>query len=286
MDALGVSLLSGLSYGMVLFLVATGLSIVLGLMGVVNLAHGMLFMLGAYAGIQVAGMTDNFILGIITGIFSAGIVGLAIERGFLRQLYKRELEQIMVTFGFIYIITNLHLWFYGPYPRSGFVPSSLSNVIPIGGFDFSFYRLMIIVLGFVVCAGLFWLQERTKIGAIIRAGMDDPETVYASGINLRTVNIGAFCVGAMLAGFAGIMGVPVMGGVTSTTGGDIIFVAISVCIVGGVGSVQGALVGALIIGIITGLAQAYVPIIAIYMQYILMIIILVLRPWGLIGKKT
>jgi branched-chain amino acid transport system permease protein len=286
MDALGVSLLSGISYGMVLFLVATGLSIVLGLMGVVNLAHGMLFMLGAYAGITVAGATGNFIYGILTGIFSAGIVGLAIERGFLRQLYKRELEQILVTFGFIYIITNLHLLFYGPYPRSGYVPELLSGGITIGGFDFSYYRLMIIILGAVLCIGLFLLQERTKVGAIIRAGMEEPEIVYASGINLRTVNVGAFCFGAALAGFAGIMGIPVLGGVAATTGGDIMFVAISVCIVGGVGSVQGALVGALIIGVVTSMAQAYLPIIAIYMQYILMIIILVFRPWGLIGKKT
>jgi branched-chain amino acid transport system permease protein len=286
MDVLVVSVLSGLSYGMVLFLVATGLSIVLGLMGVVNLAHGMLFMIGAYAGITVGGLTGSFILGILTGVISAGISGLIIERGFLRQLYKRELEQILVTFGFIYIITNMHLWFYGPYPKSGIVPSVLDHIITIGRYNFSFYRLAVIAIGAILCIGLFWLQERTKIGAIIRAGMDDPETVYASGINLRNINIGAFCFGAMLAGFAGVMGIPVLGGVTATTGGDIIFVAIAVCIVGGVGSVQGALIGALLIGIVTSLAQAYLPVIAIYVMYILMVIILVLKPSGIIGKKS
>jgi branched-chain amino acid transport system permease protein len=285
MDVVVVSILSGLSYGMVLFLVATGLSIVLGLMGVVNLAHGMLFMIGAYAGISIGGLTENFIIGILAGITSAGISGLIIERGFLRLLYNRQLEQILVTFGFIYIITNLHLWFYGPYPKSGIVPSLLSNAITIGRYNFSFYRLAVIAIGAVLCIALFWLQERTRIGAIIRAGMDDPETVYASGINLGAINIGTFCFGAMLAGFAGVIGIPVLGAVTATTGGDIIFVAVAVCIVGGVGSVQGALVGALLIGIVTSLAQAYLPVIAIYTMYILMVIILVLRPSGIIGKS-
>jgi branched-chain amino acid transport system permease protein len=285
-DVLVVSTLAGLSYGMVLFLLATGLSIVLGLMGVVNLAHGMLFMTAAYAGITVGNLTGSFLLGILTGIVSAGLSGLIIERGFLRQLYKRELEQILVTFGFIYIITNLHLWFYGPYPRSGIVPLVLKSGLTIGRYDFSYYRLFIILVGAILCACLFWLQERTKIGAIIRAGMDDPETVYASGINLRNVNVGAFIFGSLLAGFAGVVGTPVLGGVNSTTGGDVIFVAIAVCIVGGVGSVQGALVGALLIGIITSLAQAYLPSIAIYVMYILMVIILVLKPSGLVGRGS
>jgi branched-chain amino acid transport system permease protein len=286
MDVLAVSVLSGLSYGMVLFLLATGLSIVLGLMGVVNLAHGMLFMLGAYAGITVGNLTGSYLFGILTAVISAGISGLIIERGFLRQLYKRELEQILVTFGFIYIITNLHLWFYGPYPRSGIVPSMLKNAITIGRYDFSFYRLVVIFIGAVLCAGLYWLQERTKIGAIIRAGMDDPETVYASGINLRTINVGTFCFGALLAGFAGFVGAPVLGGVNATTGGDVIFVAIAVCIVGGAGSVQGALLGALLIGIITSLVQAYLPSFAIYVAYMLMIIILVLKPSGIVGRAS
>jgi branched-chain amino acid transport system permease protein len=286
MDAAVVSILAGLSYGMVLFIVATGLSIVLGLMGLVNLAHGMLFMIAAYASIEIGKLTNSFIIGALAGITAAAISGLIIERGFLRHLYRRELEQILVTFGFIYIITNLHLWFYGPYPRSGFVPSALSASIAIGKYSLSVYRLAIIAIGGILCIGLFWLQERTKIGAVVRAGMDDPETVNAMGTNLRAVNIGAFVFGSILAGFAGVIGIPVLGGVTSNTGGDIIFVAITVCIVGGVGSVQGALAGALLIGVITSLAQAYLPAMAIYVQYILMVIILAIRPSGIIGKRA
>jgi branched-chain amino acid transport system permease protein len=271
---------------MVLFLLAAGLSVVLGLMGIVNLAHGSFFMIGAYAGVTIGRLTGSFTLAILSGVISAGVTGLIIERGFLRKLYKHELNQILVTFGFIYIIANLHLLFYGPYPRSGMVPPLLSNGFTIGAYTVSFYRVAVIAIGAAVCVGLFWVQERTKIGAIIRAGMDDPETVYASGVNLTAVNISAFCFGAMLAGFAGIIGIPVLGGVTATTGGDIIFVAIAVCIVGGVGSIQGALVGALLIGIVTSMAQAYAPATAIYVMYMLMVIVLGLKPSGLLGKRS
>jgi len=286
MDVLVVSALSGLTYGMVLFLLATGLSIVLGLMGIVNLAHGTLFMVGAYTGLTVGRVTGSFTLAILAGVISAGIAGLIIERGFLRQLYKRELEQILVTFGFIYICWNIHIWIYGPYPLPGFVPSVLAHAITIGAFDFSDYRLAVIAIGAVMCIVLYLLQERTKIGAIIRAGMDDPEIVFASGINLRSVNIGAFCFGAMLAGFAGTIGVPVLGSVVPSTGGDVIFVAIAVCIVGGVGSILGAMIGALLIGIVTSLAEAYLPVTAMYVMYILMVIILVFKPSGIIGRRA
>lgn len=286
MDVLIISALSGLSYGMVLFLLATGLSIVLGLMGVVNLAHGMLFMIGAYIGITVGNFTGSFLLGILSGAVSAGIAGLIIERGFLRHLYKRELEQILVTFGFIYIITNLHLWIYGPYPRAGIVPSMLQKSITVGRFNFSFYNLGIILVGALLCVCLFWLQEKTRIGAAIRAGMDDPETVYACGVNLRSVNVGAFVFASLLAGFAGFIGAPILGGVNVTTGSNVIFVAIAVCIIGGVGSVQGALVGALLIGVITSLIEAYLPSVAIYVMYVLMIVILLLKPSGIVSRAS
>lgn len=285
MDAASVSILSGLAYGMVLFLIATGLSLVLGLMGVVNLAHGVVFMTGAYAGIVVAQQT-NFLLGAAVGVLAALILGLLIERGFLRFLYKRELDQILVTFGFIYIVTNLHLWFYGPYPKSGIMPALLSQRVTIGSYSLALYRLVMIGIGATLCLALYWMQERTRIGAVIRAGMDDPETVNSLGTNLMRYNIGTFALGAMLAGFAGFVGTPIIGGVMTVTGEQIIFTAISVCIVGGVGSVQGALVGALLIGVITSVTQSYLPSAAIYIPYVLMVVILIFRPRGLVGRRT
>jgi len=285
MDILAVGILGGVSYGFVLFLIATGLSLVLGLMGIVNVSHGALFMTGAYMGLTVAKLTGSLIIGILAGAILAGIVSLIIERLFLCQLYKQELEQILVTFGFVYIITNLHLWIYGAWPKSAFVPSILSGSMTIGRFGFPIHRLAVIMMGGALCVGLWWLQEKTKIGARIRAGMDDAEMVSGLGINLRPINIGAFCLGAILAGFAGVVGAPVLGGVNLNTGTDIFFVAIAVCIVGGVGSVQGALVGAVLIGIATTLVSTYFPVLAMFVMYILMVLILIFKPSGLLGRK-
>jgi branched-chain amino acid transport system permease protein len=285
MDILAVGILGGMSYGVVLFLIATGLSLVLGLMGIVNVAHGALFMTGAYFGLTVAKLTGNLILGILAGAILAGIVSLIIDRLFLCQLYKQQLEQILVTFGFVYIITNLHLWIYGAWPKSAFVPQILSGSITIGRFNFPVHRLTVIIIGGALCVGLWWLQEKTKVGAKVRAGMDDAEMVSGVGINLTPINIGAFCLGAFLAGFAGVVGAPVLGGVNLNTGTDIFFVAIAVCIVGGVGSVQGALVGAVLIGITTTLVSTYFPVLAMFVTYILMVLILIIKPSGLLGRK-
>lgn len=285
MDVLAISILSGISYGIVLFLIATGLSLTLGLMGIVNVAHGALFMTGAYFGLTVAKYTGSLIFGILTGASLAAIAGLIIDRGFLRHLYKRELDQILVTFGFVYIITNLHLWIYGAWPKSAFVPSLLRGTISIGRFGFPIHRMSVIIIGAALCLALWWLQEKTKMGAIIRAGMDDAEMVSGSGINLTPINIGAFCLSSFLAGFAGVVGAPVLGGVDLSTGTNVFFLAIAVCIIGGVGSVQGALLGALLLGITTALVATYLPLMAMFVMYILMVVVLAFRPSGLLGSE-
>jgi branched-chain amino acid transport system permease protein len=279
------SILSGLSYGMVLFLLSAGVSIVFGLMNVVNLAHGMLFMLAAYAGIGVIRTTGSFWLGLVVGIVAAGAAGFVIERGFLRTLYSKQLSQILVCFGFIYIITNLHLWFYGPIPKALRIPEALQNSVPIGQYNFSYYRIMVIAVGLLLCGLLYWAQERTRVGAIVRAGMEKPEMVNAMGINLRAVNIGAFFVASCLSGLAGVLGTGVIGGISYFTGGNYTFMAIAVCIIGGVGSVQGALAGALIIGVCESLAKTFYPPLALYIMYLLMALVIMFRPSGLLGKK-
>jgi branched-chain amino acid transport system permease protein len=285
MDRLAVTLLGGISYGMLLFLIASGLSLILGLMGVVNLAHGAVFMIGGYVGITVAKATGNLILGVLAGTVAAGIVGLFIERLFLRNLYRQELSQILVTFGFVYIITNVTTWIWGPFPKTLPLPSLLEASIPIGSFAFPAHRFMLIIAGFVVCFALWWLQEKTKIGAIIRAGMDDARTVSGLGINLRPITIGVFVVGSLLAGFGCVIAAPMLGGVDSSLGTRTIFLAIAVVVVGGVGSVQGALAGSLLIGILDNLATSYLPELSMYTMYIAMIIIVLFRPSGLIGRE-
>jgi branched-chain amino acid transport system permease protein len=284
MDAVVVSIMSGISYGVVLFLVAAGLSFVLGLMGIVNIAHGAMVMTGAYAGINVAKASGSLILGGLSGALLAGLVGLLLERGLLRNLYKLHLEQILVTFGVVYIIANVHLWIYGAWPLSAFVPPSLSGSITIGRFSFSIFRIVIIFIGIILCPLLWWIQDRTRIGAIVRAGMDDPDMASLMGINLRPINIAVFFGAACIAGFAGVIGAFPLGGVNLSLGQEMIFLAIAVVVVGGVGSIQGAFTGALLIGIFSSLAGTYFPAAAIFVPYFLMILILVFRPHGLFGR--
>jgi branched-chain amino acid transport system permease protein len=253
-------------------------------MGIVNLAHGAFFMIGAYAGTYVAKTTNSLLLGIITGGALAMIVGLLIERGFLRFLYRKELMQILVTLGFVHIITNFHQWIYGGWPQSGFIPEYLYGALVFGEMGVPYHLLSVILIGGIVCVILWLLQEKTRIGAIVRAGMDDAEMTGGLGINLTPINIGAFCLGAFLAGFAGVVGAPVLGGFHLNSGHDMFFVAIGVCIVGGVGSIQGALVGALLIGLAVNLAGTYAQPIAIFVMYFLMVIVLVFKPEGLITR--
>ncbi|MCE5254614.1 MAG: branched-chain amino acid ABC transporter permease [Actinomycetia bacterium] len=279
------SILSGISYGMVLFLLSAGVSIVFGLMNIINLAHGMLFMLAGYAGIEIMKTTGSFWLALVVGILAAGVAGLVIERGFLRTLYAKQLSQILVCFGFIYIITNLHLWFYGPIPKAMPIPEVLTNSVPVGPYNFSYYRIMIIAVGFLLCGFLYWVQERTRVGAIVRAGMEKPEMVNAMGINLMAVNIAAFFVASCLSGLAGVLGTGVIGGISYFTGGNYVFLAIAVCIIGGVGSIQGALAGALIIGVFESLAKTFYPPLALYIMYLLMALVIMFRPSGLLGRK-
>ena len=155
----------------------------------------------------------------------------------------------------------------------------------IGRFGFPVYRVTVIIISAALCFGLWWLQEKTKIGAIMRAGMDDAEMVSGTGINLTPINIGAFALSAFLAGLAGVVGAPVLGGVDLGTGTDVFFLAIAVCIIGGVGSVEGALVGALLLGVTSALVATYLPLMSMFVMYILMVIILVFRPSGLLGSE-
>jgi branched-chain amino acid transport system permease protein len=286
MEQFALGLASGLSYGMVLFLIAIGLSMTWGLMGIINLSHGTVFMVGGYVSLTVVKLTDNFILGLLAGTVAAGIVGLIIERTTISRLYKQFLDQILVTYGFVYIISNATLWVWGSHAKPPYVPKLLSGAIPIGDLNLPVHRLAIIVIGLLLAGALWWLQERTKFGAIVRAGMDDAEMTGGLGINLTPVIIIAFFFGSMVAGFGGAIGLPVLGGVYTWLGIDILWVAIVVCIVGGMGSTQGALGGALIIGIIDTFGKMYFPQLAMFTSYLVAIVILLVRPRGLLGRKV
>ncbi len=286
MEFVVISLLNGISFGMILFLITTGLSLTLGLMGIINLAHGALFMVGAYVGWTVAVQFElNYGLALLAGGIVAGLLGLAIERGFLRFLYKLVDEQVLLTSGFIYILTNLSLWMWGGKAKTSYTALFLSGSFPIFGWEYPVHRIATIGIGLFFVIGLWWLQEKTRLGAIIRAGMDDKETTTGLGINLGRVNYLVFFLGAFIAGVAGVIGAQLLSPDLSMSF-NILLLALIVLVVGGVGSIQGALVGAMVIGLINAFGIALFPEFARFLMYLVMIIILLVKPSGLLGRTA
>ena len=285
MEFFVTSLLNGLSFGMILFLIAAGLSIIIGVMGIVNLSHGALYMFGGYFGWMIAQQLGlNFWFAVFIGGLSAGLVGLGIERAFLRHLYKQLNEQVLLTFGFVYIITNICLWVWGGDAKVPFSDPALSGSFNLAGLLYPKTRIIVIAIGTVLAVFLWWLQDKTRIGAIIRAGMDDREMVTGLGINLDRVSMLIFFLAAFIAGSAGVIGAQLWG-VYSYQGIQTLLFALIIIIVGGIGSIQGALVGALTIGVIDAFGRALLPELSMFFMFMVMIIILIVRPSGLLGRK-
>ena len=278
-------MLNGVSLGTILFLLATGLSLTLGLMGIVNLAHGAFFMIGGYVGWTVAVQLEfNYWLAVLAGGITAGIVGVVIERGFLRRIHGQALSQALLTVGFVYVLTNLTLLGWGAGLRQPFTSPLLAGTLPIAGWQYPIFRIATIAIGLVLFIGLWWFQEKTKLGAIVRAGMDDKQMVIGMGINLGKVNYLVFSLGAFIAGVAGVIGSQIMV-LNPGLGFDILLLALVVVIVGGTGSVQGAFAGAMVIGLIDAFGKFLVPEIARYLLYLFMLVVLLIRPSGLIPRK-
>jgi len=284
MDLLIINLLNGVCFSTILFLFAMGLSITLGIMGILNLAHGALFMLGAFIGLTVSSSGGNFWLAAIAGGVVAGIIGLVIELVFLRRLYKQLDDQVLLTLGLVYIIENIALWFYGGSVRVVQPPAFLDFPIAIGGFTFPVYRLMIIAIGVIAFIVLWWLIDKTRVGAIVRAGMDDKEMTIGLGVNYGLTCSIVFTVGAFAGGFAGLIATPVIG-VVFNMSMSILLYALIVVVVGGPGSVVGTLVGSLVIGITDAFGKAYFPSFAMFTMYVVLIAMLLAKPSGILGRK-
>jgi len=224
-------------------------------------------------------------LGLIAAAISSGIGALIINEVFLQRLHKQQLQQILLTFGWVYIIGNLVLWIWGAQTMVASEPAVISGYSAVGELSLPIYRLVVIFVGLVAFLILWLVQSRTKIGSIIRAGMDNPEMLSALGYNLRPIAVGAFCIGLALAGIASFMGSGVLGGVSPWMGPKTFFIAIVVVIVGGIGHIQGTLAGALLIGILYVTIAIFYPPFAMISIYIAMIIVLLFRPRGLLGRK-
>lgn len=287
MELFILNLLNGISFGAILFLVGSGLSLIFGVMGILNLAHGALYMIGAFVGWTLAVKSGvNFWLAVLAGGLTAGLLGLIMERGFFRYLHRMLNEQVLLTFGFLYILTNLSLWIWGAVPKTPFTAPILSGSFHvIGDWTYSIARIAITVIGIAVAVGLWWLQEKTRIGAIIRAGMDDKEMLVGLGINYGLVATAVFFLGCFIAGGAGVIGAQLFGA-NLELGFSVLLLALVVVVVGGTGSVQGALIGGIVIGLIISFGKALFPEISMFVVYLAMIIILLVKPSGILGKTV
>ena len=276
--------LNGLSYGVLLFLLSVGLTLIFGMLDVVNLAHGSFYMLGAYAGLTLIGVTNNFWLSLAAAPLAVGLIGVLIERGCLRPLYGRgPLDQVLLTFGLIYLFEDLVKWVWGGKIRSIPPPDLFSGSVTLWGATVPSYRLFVIVFGLVMAVVLWLLIERTRLGAIIRAGVFDAEMAAGLGINIQRVFTGVFAFGAALAGLSGVIAGPIQSA-QPPMGATILIPALIVVVVGGLGSLKGSLVGSLIIGQAETFGKAWLPGASMLMIYVVMAAIVLLRPHGLFGR--
>ena len=252
--------LNGLQLGVMLFLLAAGLTLVLGIMNLVNLAHGSLYMVGAFVAASVIGATGSFLLGIVVALPATALVAMAVEVVALRRLYQRDhLDQVLATFGLILFFNELVRILWGPRALFMDVPAWLSGTVEvIPGAPYPAFRLAIILLGLLVALFLYWLVARTRLGMLIRAGASNREMVGALGVDIKKLYTLVFGLGAMLAALAGVMAGPIYA-VEVGMGEPILIVAFVVIVIGGIGSIRGALVGALLVGLVDTLGRAFLP---------------------------
>lgn len=276
--------LNGLSFGAVLFFVASGFTLIFGLMRITNLAHGGFYLVGGYVGYTVMKWTGNFFLALAAAGFVVMLIGLFTESVLLRPIRGLEKPEVLLTIGLTFVLGDLSLAIFGGDPTPVSVPEFLSGPLRIGDFVYPRYRLFVIVCAVVVAVILFYIERRTRIGAIVRAGVDDRETVAALGINIGVVFTGVFMFGSFLAGFAGVIG----GGFLTLLPGqdfEILLFALVVVILGGLGSLPGAVLGAILVGLIDSFAKAVVPELSFFTLFAPMALILVWRPQGILGRK-
>lgn len=282
-----VQLLNGVQYGLLLFLIASGLTLIFGVMGIINLAHGSLFMLGAYTAFLVARATGSLWLALPVGFAGGALFGLVLERGLFRRFYAREhLDQVLLTFALILLFEETRSLLVGNDFYAVPVPAMLDFSVPItSGFAYSAYRFAVIALCLVLAATLFFWIERTKTGAIIRAAAEKPEMVDVLGIDSRRIHATVFAVGTALAVVAGVLAAPLYS-VYPGMGDGFLIISFVVVVIGGLGSVSGAFGSALVIGLVDTMGKAYAPKAAGLAVYVLMAAVLLWRPSGLFGQRT
>src|SRR2546427_1052448 len=269
---------------MLLFLLAAGLSLIYGLMRMLNLAHGSYYILGGYVGLATIKVTGSFVLAALAATFVVTLIGVVMERFFLRRFLEQELPQALLTFGFLLIFADLSLWIGGGPPQPLARPETSARSIRMGTIVFPSYRLFVIGVGLVIGLGLWWLQEGTRLGAMIRAGVDDAEMARGTGVNVGLLSTAVFALGAFLAALGGIIGGPFVGGYPGADF-EILEMALVVVIIGGLRSLKGAFVGGVVGGLLHNFGKALFPALGPFTGVAPMAIILAIRPTGLFGVR-
>jgi branched-subunit amino acid ABC-type transport system permease component len=285
LDFLLTQVLNGVAYGLLIFLLAAGLTLIFGMMDVINLAHGSFYMVGAYVGLSMIRVVHNFWLALIVAPLIVGAFGLIVEGSLLRPLYQRiQLDQVILTFGLAYMVADIVKWVWGADIRTIDVPGGLDGVASAGSIVYPTYRLFVIGVGVAIALLLWAIQQRTRIGSIIRAGVADKEMVSGLGVNVSLIFAGVFVFGAALAAFSGVVAGPILGlypGMDS----DTLIIALIVVVVGGLGTLTGAFWGGLLIGLADTFGKVLIPEFALFLTFAVMGVVLLVRPSGLFGRK-
>jgi branched-chain amino acid transport system permease protein len=278
-------LLNGVTFAALLFLVASGFTLIFGLMRIVNLAHGALYLMGGYVAFAVIGKTGSFLAGIVAAAAAIAIVGLFIDRFLLGFVKGFELRQVLLTLGVAFVLDDLALVIWGGDAFTVPMPQWLQGPLLLGNFAYPRYRLFVLAVGIVVFFCLWLLVHRTRLGALIRAGVDDAETVQAMGVDISRVFAGTFMIGAALAGIGGALGGAFLT-LYPTADSEILVYSLAVVIIGGRGSLPGAAVGSLLVAMLANFGQVWFPELAYFVIFGPMALLLAFRPLGLFGRAA
>ena len=280
-----VQLINGLQYGLLLFLIASGLTLVFGVMGILNLAHGSMYMVGAYLVWYFVAVTGSFtVSAILSAVIALGL-GILIERVLIQRLYNRNhLDQVLLTIGMIFVFNSLQSILWGNDPYGVAVPDALSGSVPFtDNSSYPVYRIFAAFICIAIAAALYFVVSKTRLGMLIRAGESNREMVEALGVNIKSLYTIVFAIGVMLAAVSGIIAAP-MSSIVPGMGESVLITCFVVVVIGGMGSIKGAFVGALLVGVITTFAAVLMPTLSNMIIYIFMILVLLVKPQGLFAK--
>lgn len=277
--------LNGLATGMLIFLLAAGLTLIFGLMDVLNFAHGGLFAWGAYSGLWIYSQTGSFLVGILGAIITGFILGIITEKWIIKPVYGNHVQQILITLGLMLVLSEMLKVIWGPNQLQASPPDYLKGSWELGGVVIIKYRVFIIFVGLLIFAGVQYLLKKTKIGLVVRAGVMNKEMVQALGINIQRVFMFVFMIGAGMAALGGVLLGPYSGVIHAGMGMEFAILAFIVVVIGGMGNFKGSVLAAILVGLSGSFMAYYVPDLSLAVNMLLMAIVLIIRPQGLFGAK-